>query len=368
MNEFQNSDIRLIKDEEKKEVRRLLRRCFPITEWWPFTFSDHTLVALKDDKIVGCVVLKFYNIYKKGRVGFLEYIFTAPEVRGLGYGQKLVDASIRYFKENDCNEMITQVKGDNTSSSKLFSTRGFNILSPGQQLRRYKLGIFGIWLKTKHLLAKGQFLWVRTEIDKSDKPALQWWGNLIANIVVFFFFTLRPEILIQFNFQSCIAISAILLFYFSIRYLAMKITALKMGLSLRYYPIEDWFGMSFILALASAVWVPVPGNLYPKEKTWSYRDIVHKLGPSAFMGSLITSILTWCIFLTRFLLPYPSEFLIWIDYAFLVGADLAFLDTVFPFFPLEHYSGRRIYDWNKHVWAILAMVGLGTFIYAFFFF
>ena len=162
-----DSAIRLMCSDEKKEVRSLLRRCFPITEWWPFRFTDNTLVAQHDGKIVGTAVLRFFSLPKKRKGAFVEYIFTAPEVRGMGFGQKLVEAALKYCEEKGCDEIMTQIKGDNTSSSKSFSTRGFTVLSPGQQLRRYGLGIILVWLKTMHILAKGQLLWVRTEMEKT---------------------------------------------------------------------------------------------------------------------------------------------------------------------------------------------------------
>jgi hypothetical protein len=34
---------------------------------------------------------------------------------------------------------------------------------------------------------------------------------------------------------------------------------------------------------------------------------------------------------------------------------LAVLDTVVAFFPLISYNGRRIWDWNRGIWALVSL-------------
>jgi len=153
-----NFIVRNMKKEERKQVRKLVWHCFPVTEAWPFRFSPHVLVIEHKKTIVGAVVLRIFSLPKKKRCGFVEYIMTDPEVRGMRFGQQLVEASLEYFQKQEVDEMMTQIKGDNTSSSKNFSLRGFTVLSPGQQVRRYGFGIIPLWLGTMHILAKGQFL------------------------------------------------------------------------------------------------------------------------------------------------------------------------------------------------------------------
>ena len=250
-----NFTIRNMKKEEKKQVRKLVWHCFPVTEAWPFRITPHVLVIEHNEKIVGAVVLRIFSMPKKKKGGFVEYIFTDPEVRGMGFGQQLVESSLEYFEKQEVDEMMTQIKGDNTSSSKNFSMRGFTILSPGQQVKRYGFGIIPLWLGTMHILAKGQFLWVKTKIEKKDKPWLQWIGSLIANIIIFMLLPLRPESGVQFSLITFFGISLILIYFFSMRYLFMKLTAIFMKLKVLFPPIEDWFGMSLIFALLGVTYI-----------------------------------------------------------------------------------------------------------------
>lgn len=361
-----NFTIRNMEKEKKKQVRKLVWHCFPVTEAWPFRFTPHVLVVEHNEKIVGAVVLRIFSMPKKKKGGFVEYIFTDLEVRGMGFGQQLVEASLEYFKKQEVDEMMTQIKGDNTSSSKNFSMRGFTVLSPGQQVKRYGFGIIPLWLGTMHILAKGQFLWVKTKIEKKDKPWLQWIGSLIANIILFMLLPLRPDTGVKFNLVTFFGISLILIYFFSMRYIFMKVPALIMKLKVRFRPIEDWFGMSFILALVGGLWVPVPGNLYPKEDTWTYRDIAKKLGVMAFMGAFIIVASTWIIYLIPFYVSIPATYIVWYNYGLGTGAILSLLDTALPFFPLEVYNGKRIWNLNKVIWLILASFGVAIFIITFF--
>jgi GNAT superfamily N-acetyltransferase len=356
-----------MKKEEKKQVRKLVWRCFPVTEAWPFRFTPHVLIVEHKKKVVGAVVLRLFNLPKKKKGGFVEYIMTDSEVRGMGFGQQLVESSIEYFEKQGVDEMMTQIKGDNTSSSKSFSMRGFTVLSPGQQARRYGFGIIPLWLSTMHILAKGQFLWVRTKIEKNDKPWLQLIGSYFANIALFMLLPLRPDTGVKFNLETFLGITLILAYFFGIRYLSMKLTSKILKLNLRFRPIEDWFGMSLILGLGAGLWIPIPGNLYPKEDTWTYREIEKKLGLMAFIGSFMILLSTWLLYILPFFAVIPSEFSLWYNYGLYTGAILSFVDVVFAFFPLEVYNGKRIFHLNKIIWLITAGFALAIFIIVFFF-
>ena len=147
----------------------------------------------------------------------------------------------------------------------------------------------------------------------------------------------------------------------------MKLTAISLKLRLRFRPIEDWFGMSLILGLLGGLWVPVPGNLYPKEETWTYRDIAKKLGFTAFMGAFIVLMSTWLLYLLPYIVVIPNEFILWHNYALYTGAILSVLDIVIPFFPLEVYNGKRIWHLSKFIWIFLTGFALAIFIITFFF-
>jgi hypothetical protein len=178
---------------------------------------------------------------------------------------------------------------------------------------------------------------------------------------------LRGDTGVQFNLNTFIGITLILLAFFGMRMLFMYLISLILKLKLRFRPVEDWFGMSLILGLGSGLWIPVPGNLYPKEETWTYREISKKLGLMAFIGSFIIVGITWTLYFLPLMISIPPEFQLWYLYGLCTGAILSFMDVAFPFFPLEVYNGKRIYHLSKILWVVLALLSIAVFVLAFFF-
>jgi hypothetical protein len=102
----------------------------------------------------------------------------------MGAGRRLIEAALDLFDSRGCDEVTTFVEGYNACSSRLFSTRGFSILSPGQQLRRDGPGVLALWARWHRLSDIGHFVWARPGAARPDSPFLQWWRTLLANALV----------------------------------------------------------------------------------------------------------------------------------------------------------------------------------------
>ena len=85
----------------------------------------------------------------------------------------MIEAGLNFLEAQGCNELMACVEGYNTSSSKLFATQGFSILSAGEQFRRYGLGALAMWFHTFHYIDVGHFLWERPGASQPDSPGLQ---------------------------------------------------------------------------------------------------------------------------------------------------------------------------------------------------
>ena len=179
--------VRRIREEKKKAVRSLAGRAFSPLGSVFFSPSQHTLVAERDGRVVGAVVLKRFALPDKRRRGAIFWLMTNPRARGTGVGGRLVDAALGYLEERSCREVLACVEGYNTSSSNLFATRGFAILSLGEQLRRYGLlGTFALWIKMFRLGADiGKFLWARPGATKQEHPEFQWWAGMVVSVLTF---------------------------------------------------------------------------------------------------------------------------------------------------------------------------------------
>ena len=176
--------IRPMRAEEKQDVSAIMRRSFELTQQWFFSWSSDVLVAERDGKLLGAVVLKMFSLPGGRKGGLIAWVFTAPEARGTGAGQRLIKVAFEFLEEQGCDELMACVEGYNSSSSKLFATRDFSILSPGEQFRRYGLGALSMWIHTFHYIDIGHFLWVRPAARQPDNPTMQWWGNWLANVLV----------------------------------------------------------------------------------------------------------------------------------------------------------------------------------------
>ncbi|HML48535.1 MAG TPA: GNAT family N-acetyltransferase, partial [Clostridia bacterium] len=324
------------------------------------SWTPHVLVAKQGGKPVGAALLKTYPLPDGRKGGFIAWIFTDPDARGLGAGQRLVEASLDSLQSMGCAEIAACVEGHNTSSSKLFSTRGFSILSPGNQFKRYGLRILPTWFHMFHFMDIGHFVWASPGPSAPDRPALQWWGTLLLNSLITLLAVFRGGSVSPLSFAMVPLLYLLLL---GARQLAMKGAAAAQGLAVRYRTWESGLLLSFGIALVLGGLFPIPGSIYPTSDSWSYRTLRPKLGKTALAGILPTLLIaasSWA--LIRFA-DLPQALLPWIGYAKFISANLAFFDILLPFFPFASFNGRRLWDWNRLLWAVPAALTLGVFFF-----
>jgi GNAT superfamily N-acetyltransferase len=368
--------VRPMRPEEKPAVRRIAWRAFP----WPvrifFSWSPHVLVAETvsgpDDegpsRLMGGVVLKLFQLPQKAKDrpaderakgGLVSWLFVDPDAQGLGAGQALVEGAIAFFQEQGCAAMFACVEGHNTSSSRLFSTRGFERLSPGAQFSRYGLwGMLRVWLDTFHYIDIGHFLWARPADPAPGRPVLQWWGTILGNTVVAYLalgrlaaFRYRPEWLLALPLTVLILLGA--------RSGAMWLAARHRGVALHYRAWESGFPLGVVLALAFSAFYPSPGSLYPPGDDWRYRDWLPDLGPVALAGAGVVLILT-LLTIGATALGGTAAWVTWLVPANMLTRSLLTLEILLPFFPFECYNGRRVWDWKRMAWVGLAALSLIT--------
>lgn len=353
--------IRPMKADEKKTVGAVMRQSFELTQQLFFSWSRDVLVAEQDGSLLGAVVLKMFPIPFGRKGGLISWIFTAPEARGTGAGQRLLEAGLAYLEEQGCDELMACVEGFNTSSSKLFATRGFSILSPGEQFRRYGVGMLAIWFHTFHYIDVGHFLWVRPAATQPDSPGLQWWGNWLANIVIFLLALWRRSNFGQLSLLSVIEIPLLLALFLGLRTLSMRWMANRQKMEVRYRAWESGFLLSLMIALTFGALYPILGNIYPISNRWRYRDLLPKLGPVALSGVISSLVLTWVAWAAlQFAEPGPDVAHL-ISSAMNMGLVMLIFDTLLVFFPFVSFNGRRIWDWNKLIWGLCALAVVGLF-------
>lgn len=55
------------------------------------------------------------------------------------------------------------------------------------------------------------------------------------------------------------------------------------------------------------------------------------------------------------------ELNVFLNAVLVIGKALLLFDTCLPFFHFKCYNGRKVWDWNKAIWGILAILVLALF-------
>jgi GNAT superfamily N-acetyltransferase len=350
--------VRAMRRKEAQAIREIAKRSFPPQAMLFFSFTKHVLVAEVAGEPVGGLVMEVFGIPGGRRGGIVLWFFVDPAARRQGVGQALVQASLAFFAEQGCTDLFACVEGNNTSSARRWAQSGFGILSPGAQLARYGLGILPVWWGTRHLMDIGHMLWARPPSEAQDRPWLQWWGVLLMNTLLMALALWRQ------NGFGALPLAAIglcgltALIYLGARSLAMVGAARAQGLKVRYRAWESGFPLGVAIAALMGGYYANPGGWYPTDEEWRYRDLLPKLGPMALAGAGTTLALLAALRWWDPSAVAAADAPMWQAIARWVGTQIAVLDILLPVFPLESFNGRRIWDWNRWVWAAMAAITL----------
>jgi GNAT superfamily N-acetyltransferase len=352
--------VRRMRAEEKEAVRSLAGRAFSRPEGVFFSPPPQTLVAERDGRPVGAVVPRVFMLPNKRRCGAVFWLMTDPEARGLGAGGRLLEGALGHFQEHGCRDAFTCVEGYNASSSNLFAARGFAVLSPGEQLRRFGLlGTLALWFQTFRLGTDvGHFLWARPGTRRPDSPTLQWWVGAFVGALVFLLAGWRGGWLGGFDPASVIGGAMAILALYGLREAAMRLAGGSQGLPVRHRAWESAFPLSIAIALALGWFLPTPGSVYPRDGAWRYRDLLPKLGTIALAGASAVLLFAWAAWASLRFGGLPPELAGWLRVAHVAGLWLAFFDVLVPFSVFVSFDGRRVWDWSRSAWAVLAAATL----------
>jgi ribosomal protein S18 acetylase RimI-like enzyme len=358
--------VRRMGADDEEAVKALAGRAFSPLASISFPRTLDALIAERDGELLGSVVLRTFELPGSGREeyrrgGVMLWLMTDSGARGLGVGGRLVEAALRSFEERGCREVFACVEGYNSSSANLFAARGFTILTLGEQLRRYGLlGTLLLWLRTSRLGGDvGHFLWGRPGQAKPDSPTLQWWIGALANALVLLLVGWRGNWLGDFDPVTFVGVVLIVVTLLGLREWSMRLVAWLRGLPVRHRAWESPFPLSLGVVLLLGVYLPTPGSVYPRQGTWHYRDLLPTLGPIAFAGASAILLFAWGAWALAGFGGSSPEVAHWLSTAHRAGLILATFDVLVPFSLFVSFDGRRVWDWNRAAWSVLAIAVLG---------
>lgn len=355
MCQFSDVNIRPMRDDERLIVRSMMRRAFSFIEQCYFEWTPNILVVERDGQLLGAIVLKLFALPHHRKGGTISWLSTVPEARGQGLGQYLVEAGLDFLERQGCDEILISVEGFNTSSSKLFAMRGFGILSPGGQFRRYGLATFAVWARLSHYFEWGYFLWTRPAPLEADSAILQWWGTIAVNSAIALLMVWRMGDARVMEPMMWLALPLIFIILFGLRYLGMWLAAYRQGIQVRFRPWESGFPFSMAIALVFGAMYPIPGGVYPTTTQWRYRDWLPNLGWITLAGTLPVLLLIGGVSILAPMDITPPHLEAWLNVTLWLGKPLILFDIAMPFFPFIAFNGRRLWDWNKIVWGVMAV-------------
>jgi len=73
--EERNLRICPMRVDEKKSVRHMMARSFPLVQRWFFSFTPYVLVVEQNKQLLGAVVLKLIPLYKDHKDGLIYWAF-----------------------------------------------------------------------------------------------------------------------------------------------------------------------------------------------------------------------------------------------------------------------------------------------------
>lgn len=356
--------IRQMRRDEKKEVRRVMKRAFPFFMRLFYSLSKETFVAEKNGELLGGVVTKRFKLSSGKMGGYVAFIFTAPEAQGLGVGQALLDHALEYLQEQGCDEIFASVEGSNTSSSKMFLTRGFTLASAGFLIRRYRFKLAKIFWYTFHTFDLGHFLWIKTFDEYLEEyrehPLLQWSVNLALNTLFWTVaFALQGSVAPEGTTAIWTTVLISLGLLLAVRDLSTLAVSRILKLPLQYRLWETGLILSAGIALIFRGQFISAGSFYPTRKEWRYKDERPRLGKIALVSNLTTLVLLYGLLAMRYFLPLPRPLSFPIGMTLLAGSVLIVFDMLLPIFPFSPSNAGRIFKWSKPVWVLSALLGAG---------
>lgn len=349
--------IRPLQAENHKSLRHLFRRSF---NWLKLPFlpaHPPGFVAIQGETICGGIVFKTFPLPKGQRGGAILSLATAPEVRGQGVGQRLVEAALNLLQDQGCSQILTCVEGHNTSSSQQFATRGFQVLSLEQQWRAYGWRLPYVWYKTGHLADIGHFLWGWGLDCPPDRLGGAWLTSGLSNGLVVALMLWRQGSTNFLHGPALVLVVVLVAGIVGLREAGMGVVARWRSIATRHFGWESGSLIAILVALTFGGFFPVPGSRYPAQPVWRYRELQSHLGWMALGGIVPVLLLAYgCSLGLR--LDWPEPAMNWLRLARLIALMLVGWDALVPFYPFNCFNSRRLWQWHRGIWVSVAIASL----------
>lgn len=367
MNAEKSVTVRPMRPEEKWKVIKLGMASFhPVLALLvPMSINPDIIVAEGEDGgIAGAIFPRIIEV--KGRkIGFVDFIFTAPSRQGQGIGGALLDAALEWFRRQGCEEALATVDGCNSPSWCLFHSRGFRRWRVSEQWREMGLHWLPLILRTAHFFDAGGFYLrrkLREEPDpvSFDRGVIPWAVSTLILGILLWVAVLRRGIRTPFApgvIAGCLAIPFL---YMAVRTAMRYAMAQKLGLPLEFRPWESGVILASALTLAFGGFMPLTGAFYVAQPDFNY----HRSRREAGLMALAEVLASWGLMAVFAAFKALGVSSIMVKLGFFAGIGWAVLDVLGWVFPSHATNAIHLWRWNKLIWAMTALLFVALLVMA----
>lgn len=326
--------------------------------------SDKAFVAEGAERAIeGAITFKTIRVGQR-RVGVLDWGVVDPSCQGQGIGKALLGHTLRHFRRQNCDEVLTtDVDGYDSGSWNACYAHGFRYWPISQQIRKFGRHWPCLLLKIPHI-GVGSFILHSRKDQHPTKPSAT--SGLCANIGVtlltgFFLLPLSrsrevlwestnvSELIAPFRPSMVIAGLGVVAAYVGARMAAHWLASRAAGLSITFRPWDSGLLMAAVLAAAFSAFVPAfGGNVYARQTSFRYDRARPVLGKIILAGVGASIVL-----FTFFTMCAETNTLISRNLAELgryAGLAFGLTDTVFFFPPFQAVAAGHLWLWHRGVW------------------
>ncbi len=342
---MENIIIRQMQTDEIEMVHKIGKRAFTGLEslWVPK--PKQALVAVKDGKIAGAILYKFIKAGGR-KIGYVDYAFVDRDYHNKGIGNVLYKGAAEYLWEQGCDALTALVKDDNVGSWGLFEKNGFTRTSFVNLAKQFGfLGALKQYFTTPFCFAIGMDYYVATKnqenVVSTPNSIKQLLAFFLINALLFSVTSLRG---LKYDITILVVYLMLLLLTTTTEFIGTRCS------SERHWKFRVTSGGALTCVFVNiGSLFPMIGNWYPEryEKTKAFRKA---------MG--MTALVSWIalLILTAFLVFSRSQGMI-ASVTKQVGVYLLIYRMI-PIYPFESFGSKRVYDWNKGIYVVMALATL----------
>lgn len=345
-----NISIRELLPEDRGIVRQLGFRVFslPMGLLMAATMGKEGLIAEDaTGTIIGVLIFRTASVGNQ-KLGIIDWGLVEPQHQGKGIGKALATLSLEWFRQQNCDKVITFTDGYNSAALNAAQSLGMRYWPESQQIREFGwrwpkflivLPHVGLSTFILHLPLKEQ-VWLKQRATSGVKAFIGvtlFLGFIVLPLSRIWFVPLKPASI----FWGASIVAA----YMSVRAVAAWWTAQVLRLPISFRPWSS--GLIYVTLLAINPYAFIPafgGNFYIRKANFNYSQNRSVMG-RIMLVSVSASLALFAIFTALTELGDVTDIA---NLGRYVGVAFGLTDTLLM--PFGALPAGQLWRWRRSVW------------------